>query len=163
MPQPGLLGKLIDAMRTTPCGGGGLQRHFSTVSLQAFRFACALLGTRAVAAFPRAKGNKKSAVTPYPPCPGLWPTAPSVDSVKFDYKYQRPSVVNSLLRAESDITAQTLAYSRFADIVKLLLCYLSEIFIRIEFPSWDILIKPCHNILSVSGYFRRLNAGCIQV
>ena len=47
--------------------------------------------------------QEKSAVIPHPRSPGQWPTAPSVDSVRFDSKYQRPSVVNSLLRAKSDI------------------------------------------------------------
>ena len=73
----------------------GLQRHFSRVSLQAFLFVCPLLMVREASASPRAKGNKKSAVTPYPRCPGQWPTAPSVDSIQVRYKYQRPSVVDS--------------------------------------------------------------------
>ena len=36
---------------------------------------------------------------------------------KIVYKYQRPSVVNSLLPAESDITTCSLAYSLSGDIV----------------------------------------------
>jgi hypothetical protein len=58
---------------------------------------------RGASASPRPEGNKKSAVTPYPRCLGQWPTAPSVDSIQVRYKYQRPSVVDILLRAESDL------------------------------------------------------------
>ena len=44
----------------TPCGAGGLQRYPGKVSLQAHRFAYALLGARAVVASPVATGNKKA-------------------------------------------------------------------------------------------------------
>ena len=40
------------------------------------------------------------------------------------YKYQRPRIVNSLLRAESDMTAQAQAYSLSVDVVKRFFCYL---------------------------------------
>src|SRR4029434_277150 len=36
----------------------------------------------------------------------------------FVYKYQRPSIVNSLLRAESDMRPRLLAYSLSANVVK---------------------------------------------
>jgi hypothetical protein len=107
----------------------GLQRHFSRVSLQAFLCACPILIACEASASPRAKSNKKSAVTPSPCCHGEWPTAPSVDSVQVVYKYQRPSVVYSLLCAESDIRPSSLAYSLSADVVKfffIFLCYLLE-------------------------------------
>ena len=68
----------------------------------------------------------KNAVTPYPRSLGQWPTAPSVDSVHIICKYRRPSVVYSLLHAESDITAQALAYSLSGNIVKVFLCHLSN-------------------------------------
>ena len=82
LPQRRICGRLRDAMRTLPCGLGGLQRHLSTVPLQALRFASALLGARAVAASPRATDHKESAVPPHPRCLGPWPTAPAVDSVQ---------------------------------------------------------------------------------
>jgi hypothetical protein len=59
-----------------------VQHHFSRGPLQAFLFACPLLLACEASASPRAKGNKKSAVTPYPHSPGSWPTAPSVDSIQ---------------------------------------------------------------------------------
>jgi len=43
------------------------------------------------------------------------------------YQYQRPSIVNSLLCAESDITARSLAYSLSADIVNIFLCFLLQL------------------------------------
>jgi hypothetical protein len=103
-----------------------MRRHFSRVPLQALLFARSLRVTCPVAAPPHAKGNKKSAVTPHPPCLGQWPTAPSVDSVQVVNKYQRPSVIDILLRAKSDITAQALAYSLPVNIVKIFLCHLSN-------------------------------------
>src|SRR6267378_7276030 len=42
------------------------------------------------------------------------------------YQYQRPSVVNKLRRAESDMTARALAYSLSVDIVNIFLCHLSH-------------------------------------
>ena len=42
------------------------------------------------------------------------------------YQYQRPSVVNSLLHAKSDMTAQALAYSLSGNSVKIFLCHLSH-------------------------------------
>jgi hypothetical protein len=92
-----------------------------------FFLAYPLLMVREASASPRAKGNKKSAVTPHSRCLGQWPTAPSVDSVKFDFKYQHPSVVYSLLHAESDIGPSLLAYSWPSDTVKIFLCDLLRI------------------------------------
>ena len=46
---------------------------------------------------------------------------------KVVYQYQRPSVVNSLLRAESDITIRALAYSLSVDIVNTFLYHLLEL------------------------------------
>jgi len=40
---------------------------------------------------------------------------------------KRPSIVNSLLHAESDITAHALAYSLSVDIVNIFLCHLLEL------------------------------------
>ena len=42
------------------------------------------------------------------------------------HKYQRPRIVNSLLRAESDMTSQARVYSLSVDIVKRFSCYLSN-------------------------------------
>jgi hypothetical protein len=57
---------------------------------------------------PLIKGHKKSAVTPHPHSPGPWPTAPSVDSLHVRYTYQRPSVVDILRHAESDMRPSAL-------------------------------------------------------
>jgi hypothetical protein len=92
--------KLGCYIRIAPCGHGGLQHHFLRVSLQALRFAYSLLGARAVAASPRIKGNKnRSHTTPLLP----WAMADCAFSKQRKVVYQRPSVVNNLLRAESDI------------------------------------------------------------
>ena len=59
----------------------GLAAHVLRVSLQALPCAEARRGARAVAAAPGATG-KKNALPPYPCCPGPWPTAPAVESVR---------------------------------------------------------------------------------
>jgi hypothetical protein len=71
------------------------------------------LGMREASASPRAKGNKKSAVIPHPNCLGQWPNALSVDSMQSRYKYQRPSVVYGLHRAEPDIRPSALDLVRY--------------------------------------------------
>ena len=47
---------------------------------------------------------------------------------EFVYKYQRPSVMNSLLHTALDITSCSLAYSLSVDLVNLFLCYLLALF-----------------------------------
>ena len=117
---------LLATMRVTPCGEEGVRRDFSRVAPQALRVARARLRARAVAASALATGNKKSAVMPSPPL--LWEMADCAfcRQRKSAYQYQRPSIVNSLLRAESDMTAQGLAYFLSVDIVKIFLCHLLE-------------------------------------
>jgi hypothetical protein len=58
LPQRRIPGSLIDAIRSVPCGHGGLRRHFSGGPLQALLLCLCSSRRRAVASAPLAKGNK---------------------------------------------------------------------------------------------------------
>ena len=99
----------------------GLQRHFSTVSLQAFLF-CLFSFWKRLRSLPLLvpKATKKRSHTT-PPLPWAMADCAFGRQRKIVYQYLRPSVVNNLLRPESDITSRVLAYSLSADIVNTLL------------------------------------------
>jgi len=80
----------------------GLQRHFLRVSLQALRFAHSSGSACGRCLSSRQRQQKKRRHTT-PPLPWAMADYAFSRQRKIVYKYQRPSVMNSLLRAESDI------------------------------------------------------------
>jgi hypothetical protein len=63
MPQRGISGRMINTMRVTPRDDAGWRLCPRKLDRQPSLFACALLAVRETSAAPRARGNKKSAVS----------------------------------------------------------------------------------------------------
>jgi hypothetical protein len=81
LPQPRLLDRFIDAMRTSPCGDGGLAASLFQGSAACPSFCLFSSGSACSLCLASCQRQQKNAVIPYPHYPGQWPTAPSVDSV----------------------------------------------------------------------------------
>jgi hypothetical protein len=99
-------------MRTGPYGHGACGVTFSGYRRKPFILP--VLFWERVRSLPllAPKATKKRSHAIPPCCSGKWPTAPSVDSIQVRYKYQRPSVVDILLHAESDMRPSSLDLGR---------------------------------------------------